>query len=198
MNRIAFEFRRKTIHIIFGLAIVILLYFNLLNAVLLGVLVVVGIILSLIEKDKRLPVLSKLLDLFEREDARKRMPGEGLIFYLAGALVSVILFPKDVAMASITVLAIGDAVSHLAGIGIGKIKHPFNDRKFLEGWLAGVVAAFIACLFFIGIEEAFVGTIAGMLIEVFDIVVMNRRVNDNFLIPPFAGLAIIALRILKR
>ncbi|MEK6967776.1 MAG: phosphatase PAP2 family protein [Nanoarchaeota archaeon] len=192
-----FEIRRKIIHVLFGAAIILLIQFDILNAVKLGGLLAVGVILSLLEKDKRIPFLSFMLDSFEREDARKRLPGEGLLFYLAGSCLAVILFPKEIALAAIAILTIGDAVSHIAGISIGRIKHPLNDKKFIEGWIIGLIAAFFAATLFVSAREAFVGALAGMLIEAFDVVVLNRRVNDNLLIPPIAGIAIVLLRLVR-
>lgn len=196
-NKVSFEFRRKSIHVLLGLILILLIYFDLLPPLFLACLIVLGIILSIIERRHRLPILSIFLDLFERTDARKKKPGEALVLYLAGAFLAIILLPKQIAMASIAVLAIGDAVSHTAGISFGKIKHPLNDKKFVEGWLVGLLAAFMAALLFLNPFEAFAAAFAGMIVEAFEIVVMGREINDNLVIPPAAGLAVLLVRLIK-
>ena len=48
--------------------------------------------------------------------------------YFIGAIISLFLFEKQIALASIMILALGDSFCHLGKFG--NLKHPFNDLKF--------------------------------------------------------------------
>ncbi len=196
-HKVRFELKRKVFHILFGSMLILGIYFGILTPLIIGGLIVLGLVLSLLEKKRRIPLISELLDHFEREKVRTKFPGEGMLLYLGGAFIAVLFFPKDVALASITVLAIGDSVSHIAGISIGKIPHPLNNQKFIEGWVLGLLAAYFAAVLFVPARDAFIAALAGMLIEAFDVVIIKRRINDNLLIPPIAGIAILIFRIVR-
>ncbi|HII65963.1 TPA: phosphatase PAP2 family protein [Candidatus Woesearchaeota archaeon] len=189
------EFRRKMAHIVFGLAIVLCIQAGVLTTIRLGILTLIGLLISLIERRSRLPLISPMLDAFERPDARRSFPGKGLLFFLLGSFLSLFLFPQDIALASILVLTFGDAVSHLFGIRFGKVAHPLTDKKFVEGAIAGFAAAFLGALLFVSAAEALVAAFAAMLVEASEVRLNVLRADDNLLIPLAAGAAILALRL---
>ena len=98
------------------------------------------------------------------------------------AVVVVLLFPKDIAIASILILAFGDSISHVVG-KFGSMKHPFTDKKFLEGFVAGSIAAFIASFIVVGRIEALLGSVIAMSVESLDIKIKKVKVDDNLLMP---------------
>src|SRR3989339_683182 len=102
------EFGRQILHLGIGFVVALAYYLDILSplAVLLGI--VVGGLASILSKRVHLPGLSWFLDHFEREEMRKTFPGRGLIFFFVGVLLVMKLFPKDIALASIMVLALGD------------------------------------------------------------------------------------------
>ena len=188
------EIKRQIFHLFLGVATVLLLNYNIITAPLMLIGAVKGILLSLLSRKFRIPIVSWLLDTFERKEDLKTFPGRGAIYYAIGCFIAVALFPKDIAMASILILAFGDSASHFAGVHIGKIKHPLNDKKFLEGTLFGFIAAFVAASFVISPIEALLASLAAMLIEAVEVKFGSNMVNDNLIIPVLAGVVVYLVR----
>ena len=188
-----FELRRQIFHVILGITITTLLAFDLIGPWTLLTILSIGIILSYISLKIRIPLITKLLETFERPGDH---PGKGAICFFIGALLAIKLFPKDIALASIMVLALGDSISHYIGKFHGKIKHPFDNRKRIEGHIAGVIFGFIGALIFVNPLSAIVASFFAMLAEAMEIEFNHRIINDNISIPLVAGVSIIILRVL--
>ena len=161
------EIKRQAFHIFLGIFIVLLLYFNFIDYLFLLILFIVGLILSLSSKKINIPIIYNFLKTFDREKDLEELPGKGAIFYILGAFLVVLIFPKDIAMASIMILAFGDSVSRLVG-PYGYLRHPFHSEKFLEGAVAGAIAGFIGALFFVPWLPALIASTGSMLIEGID------------------------------
>lgn len=189
-----FEFRRQAFHIVMGLLIVFLLAVEVFNAWTLLWILLVGIAISLISMKKDIPGISWLLSIFERESELKRFPGKGTITFFIGALLSVLLFQKDIALASITILTLGDSFSHLIGKYYGRIKHPLNNVKLLEGTIAGIFFAAIGAVFFVTFYEAVAASAVAIFSEAVEIKIRKTKVDDNLTIPLIAGLVIVIMR----
>ena len=189
----ALEIRRQAFHILYGAALLVLIHFDIFSSFQLFLLVLVGLVLSQVAKKETIPIISPFLSVFSREDEMKTFPGKGMIYYTLGAFFVVILFSKDIALASIIILALGDAASRLIG-PFGKIRHPFHNIKFVEGALAGMVIAFLGALLFVHPIEALVASAVAMIIEGFDLKIGAFKLDDNFIIPVIAGAAIWLLR----
>src|SRR3989344_9057282 len=183
------ELKRQLMHILVGLVTVALLYYNILSSWAIFLLIVGGIILSLICKRVRVPIISFFLDQVERQEQRKNFPGKGDIFFFIGVLLSLQLFERNIALASIMVLTLGDSISHMFGAQFGKIKNIFNgkSKKLLEGTLAGTLAGFFGAVFFVPIPEAFLGSAAAMIAEVIKIDFNENTLDDNLIVPLIAG-----------
>lgn len=126
----------------------------------------------------------------------KKFPGKGVIFFFVGVLLSLQLFEKDIALASIMVLSLGDSVSHLIGKSFGRIKNIFNGdgKKLLEGTLAGTLAGFFGALVFVPFPEAFLGAFGAMIVEVVKIDFNDLTLDDNLVVPLVAGTIMFLLR----
>ena len=190
------EIRRQIFHSLLGLAIIALLVLNIINAWHIFIILVIGGILALLSRKYKIPIIRWFLKKFERRSELKKLPGKGPILFFAGILLAMKLFPKDIVLASIAILAFGDSASHLVGKYFGTIKHPLSNKKVLEGSLAGLVFGFITAMFFITPLEALIAAVAGMLIEVLEIEVNKRLVDDNVTVPLAAGTAVMILRTL--
>jgi len=195
MERIRLEIKRQPFHILLGLFIVAIIYYDLPSAQILSALIVIGIISSMFVKKTKPKIIYKLLEFIEREKALKEFPGKGLINYLIGALLVVILFEKNIAIASIMILALGDSFSRLIG-PFGRIKHPFNNTKFLEGVIAGAIAGSLGAMLFIRPLEAIIASIFAMLLEGIDLKIFKFKIDDNITIPLIAGTIIWLIRLL--
>jgi len=189
-----FEWNRQIFHITLGIALVVLLMYSFITKEIILSLAVLGLILSYLSRKTRIPVIYKLLEKFEREEEIKKFPGRGIIYYLIGTYISLLLFPLEVAMASIMVLALGDSISHIYGLHFGKTKHPLSKTKFLEGTVAGFIAGFVGALVFVAWHEAFFASLVAMIVEAIEIKVGAEQVDDNLIIPIISGAVVWVVR----
>ena len=183
------ELFRQLFHIGVGLLAVFLFYVDIIGPWTVFLLVVVGVLASILSKRVRLPFFSYFLDRFEREEQRKKFPGKGMIFFFVGVLLAMKLFEKDIALAAIMVLSLGDSVSHIFGAQFGQIKNIFNgkSKKLLEGTIAGALAGFIGAVLFVPLPEAFLGSLGAMIAEVVKIDLNDTTLDDNLIVPLVAG-----------
>ncbi len=189
------EIKRKIMHVLFGVVVVILLYFGLIGKMHIFYLIIIGIFGSFLSKKYKIPIVHWVMQHIERDQDMKSFPGRGWVFYLIGIFLVLNFFPLDIAMAAIFILAFADSASHLVGIRFGKIKHPFVSTKFIEGWFAGLIAGFLAALVFVPWHEALAGSFFAMLAEGIEIKLGVDEVDDNILIPVVAAVAIWGVRL---
>ncbi len=172
------EFRRQITHLLFGLILVLFIYFNLINYEIIGVLFILSLFINHFCKIK---FVDKFMKFLERESETKSFRAKGLVFYLLGTFLSLILFEKNIAMASIIVLAIGDSVSTIKG----RVKHPFNQNKYLEASiLAWLISGLVASLF-VPFYASYIASFVAMFVESFDL--KKYKIDDNLLVPLIAG-----------
>ena len=180
-----FELRRELIHIIVGILIVLgVLYLP--YAQFIGFIVLLfGGFFSFLCSRYEIPFFSSALCLLERE-CNKKFPGKGVIFFFISALLSLQLFERDIALASIIILTFADPVSHFIGSNFGKT-FLINKRKYIEGSIAGILVGSIFAGFFVNIFIAFLGCFVAMFIEAAEIAMGGEKVDDNLFIPLVAG-----------
>ena len=188
---------RQVIHLVLGVVLVALIYFEFVNDVILGVFTVILFFLCYFSKNRKLPIVYWFLEKFEREEDMKKFPGRGPLFFVIGAFLVTALFDKDIASAAIVILAIGDSVPYFVGGSIRKIKHPLSDKKFLEGTIAGFVLAFLAASIFVSFFEAFLAALGAMIAEGIEIKLKKEKIDDNILIPVVSGAVIWFIRYFK-
>jgi dolichol kinase len=198
MNISSLEVRRQSLHAIVGVTLALLYYFSIFGPWHIFITLIIGIIISIISKTKRIPFIGYCLDLFEREDERHNFPGKGVIFLFIGVLLSVELFAKDIAIATIMILALGDSISHVIGRQYGTIKNIFNgnSRKLMEGTFAGILLGFFGAWLFIHPVLAAAGSFSAMIAELVEMRFFGRVVDDNLLIPLVAGTVMHVIRLL--
>lgn len=105
----------------------------------------------------------------------------GATYFIFSTLLTILLFPKSIAIASILVLIVSDAAAALTGKGIGRIK---IFGKTLEGSLAFLITSLLIVWVYPHLDRLS-GSLAALgatLIEILPI-----RVNDNLSIPLVAG-----------
>ena len=190
------EVGRQILHAIVGLIAVALIYFEILSAFAVLLLIIVGICASLISKRIKLPFFNFFLNHFEREDMKKKFPGKGMIFFFIGILLAMQLFDKDIALAAIMILALGDSISHLVGERFGRIRNIFNghSKKLLEGTIMGTLFGFAGALLFVPIPEAFLGSLGAMIAEVIKVDLNDKTLDDNLVVPLIAGTVMLLVR----
>ena len=190
------EIKRQVFHLFLGLALAGLYYIDILTplAVFLGI--ICGGLISFISKRIDIPLVSTFLDHFERKEMRRKFPGKGMIFYFVGVLLVMQLFEKDIALASIMILAFGDSVSHMFGAQFGKMRNIISGdkRKLLEGTFAGTIAGALGAAMFVPLPEAVFASFAAMIFEVFKIDFNDMTLDDNIVVPLIAGTVMFLVR----
>jgi dolichol kinase len=105
----------------------------------------------------------------------------GATYFIFSTILSILLFPKSIAIASILILIVSDTAAALIGKGMGRIK---IFGKTLEGSLAFLITSLLIVWVYPNLDRrsGSVAALGATLIEVLPI-----RVNDNLSIPLVAG-----------
>ena len=181
--------RRQLFHATVGIAIVVLVYLDVLKWWGLLAILAVGSVLILLSRKYRIPIVYWFLERFERQEVMEIFPGKGSFFFVLGAFVVVLIFDKSIAMASIIICALGDSMSHLVGARMGRVKHPFSNTKFIEGHIVGAIIGALGAMLFVSPLTALVAASIAMFVEGIDIKFrMKWILDDNFIVPLTAGI----------
>jgi dolichol kinase len=180
------EVRRALFHIGLGLFIVSLSFFMSINdlIILLSLALIAGFFCSIASTRMRIPVIAAFLDAFEREESKK-FPGRGSFYFVAGCLLAFLLFEKQIALASVMVLSLGDSFTNIFG-PLGTIKTRLHAEKKLEGTIMGILAGTLGAMWFVSPVQAFFGTLIAMIGEMIDFEFL--QFNDNVFVPVVAGI----------
>lgn len=174
---------RRLYHLIAGILLVLIVaYLDKGEALLLiSSLLLIAIITEAVRL--HLPGLNRLLfrhfGPLLREEEEGRPTGTG--YYLGGILVSLLLFEREIALFSMTILAVGDPAASAIGKRWGTYR---IGGKSLEGGIAFLLASTGAGLIlhrlWPGLPAGVIitGAIAGAVAEL-----ISGNVNDNLLIP---------------
>lgn len=183
------EIKRQSLHLLFGMALVILYYFEHISARDVFFMLIAGILVFFINKNKKIKYLEFFIKHFERADNNHE--GLGVLTYMLGAFLTMLIFGsnKNLVCASLVVLAIGDSVSPIVGIHLGKIKFKYSEKK-IEGIIAGIIASSVIASLFITWYIAFIAASVAMIFEAFD-----YSVDDNISIPLISASVIFILQI---
>ena len=106
----------------------------------------------------------------------------GATYVFTGAVLTIFLFPKEIAVAALLVLSVSDTVAALIGI-------PFGRHSFLKKSLEGSVAFFLVTvailwIFFAG--QPVLILLTALLVTLAE--AYPPGLDDNFLIPLLTGL----------
>ncbi|ADT84917.1 diacylglycerol/polyprenol kinase family protein [Thermococcus barophilus] len=116
-------------------------------------------------------IVEREIDIIAREHERRSIGAH--IYFALAAFVIVYFFPRDIAIGSIAVATLGDAVAAIIGKPFGK--HRFKNGKSLEGSLAYFVTALLILSSLIDLPHALIGALAGTLAEFYEL-----PPDDNF------------------
>lgn len=199
------EIGRQLIHILTGAGCIIVIYISGDRAVpVFAVLLAVAVSASVLFKHP--DISRKTSGIFNRL-ARPRIQTvkmQGTILLLSGVLVTLFFFPRNIAYASVAIVALGDSIATVVGVLIGRHRLPYSKSKTVEGTVSGLAAAFAGALMFVSPVQAVAGAFGGMFIESVIKLQTVRKVsltglvkfflNDNFLIPVFSAMIMFAIR----
>lgn len=184
--------RRSIFHVFLGI-LVLYLAINLYSEIrwILFCVLFFGILLSLFSLRFRLPFIYFMLKKFEKPRYIKKFPGKGVLFFVAGSLLVLKLFPKTIALASIAILTFSDPSAKLFGLLIGRkrYKKPFNTLKKVEGTVIGIAVGFFAASFFVPFAEALIASALAMFTEAITLKLGGDDVDDNIIVPLAAATA---------
>ncbi len=176
------EDHRQLFHLFFGTAIAVSAWLvgrETAAAILLFVLLAGLLIIHLTMRGMRHETVAFLLEKFER---KVEIPGKGALMFVIGALFLVTYARSlNYACGAIMILAVGDAVSTMAGTR-GKHPLPWNPKKTWESFAAFVVGASIASAYFLNVFALLLAILFG-LIET-----LRLPFDDNLAIPVSAVL----------
>jgi dolichol kinase len=174
------DYIRKCFHILTGIIIIILIYFNILTKISFTVFIITSLLFYYINFKKiNIPLYSKILKICQKNEN-----DIGLVTFLTGCGISYMFFSKDVAIASIAIFTFGDSFANLFG-QIGKTKCKFSKKKNIEGFFAGVIISTLTAGIFIDIKIALFASSITMFIEF-----INSKIDDNIFIAPIAAIII--------
>jgi len=174
-----------------GIAILLIYRFSNLSPWLLIGIAAITFLGFQLNKKLKLKSLDWVLEKLERAEIKKQFPGMGFCFFLTGAGLSLLLFPKASALAGIAVLGFGDSASNIFGQLFGRVKHPswISTNKTVEGSLAGFAAGLLGALIFVNPVKGVIAASCGTVFEALDIKYKGQKLEDNLLIPIFSALA---------
>jgi dolichol kinase len=184
------EIKRKTIHIT-GLSVPvgILVFGKIYTALMIALALGVALILEAGRLRGRicLPAV--------RDHEQEKVAG--YIYYIFGSLMTVVLFQPMIALTSMLMLSLGDAVSGL----VGSVLMNANVREQNVRWrfkpLPIVACMFLACLAIGYLSSSLTrlpweiylfGALGATLADSMALVVCNRGLDDNLTIPIFSGI----------
>ncbi|MGV8174359.1 MAG: diacylglycerol/polyprenol kinase family protein [Methanothrix sp.] len=196
--RLVREVRRKAIHIS-GLSVPFGLIF-LSRTATAGAIALV-LVISLLIEVQRLRGRIRLPEVREHEKTRVG----SYIYYMAGSLLTVLLFPKTIAITAMLFLALGDTVSGLAGsilknCDVRAAPAPAARCFCGLGWrikpLPVLAATFAACAVIGALASSFTalpspvyicGALGAAFADGVAVIVRGRSLDDNFSIPVLSG-----------
>ncbi|MGV8140967.1 MAG: diacylglycerol/polyprenol kinase family protein [Candidatus Woesearchaeota archaeon] len=177
------EIRRKTFHIIGGLILALLVYFEILQSWMVLLIIGLGLILSMIYSIYDIPVIDYFLQRYERVHLRKKFPGKGVIYIFIALFIMMLIFERDIVIAGLMIWTFGDSMSALVGKHYGKIRHPLNNERLIEGTIAGMIAGGVAASFFVYWPYALISSTISMSIESLEWKLYKETFDDNLFVP---------------
>jgi dolichol kinase len=190
------EINRKIFHILGGITLCVLIYYEILTAWMVLLIAGGGIILSAVYTIYDIPLINYFLNKFERKHLRKKFPGKGVIYLFLGILLLMLSFEKNIVIAGILIWAFGDSTSALVGKHYEGTKHPLNNQRIIEGTVAGIIMGAIAASFFVFWLYAWIGSTISMAIESLDWKIYRETFDDNFFVPVVGSSVIYLLTII--
>lgn len=190
---------RRLFHMGNGLVIATLYHFSLTHQQMIHVLGTFACVVYVFEQirisypefsSKFLPVTRFIMR------AEEQLKESAMIPYIIAVLLTIITFPKVIALIAITTLAVADPLSAIFGIKYGKRK--IVSHKSLEGSLAFFISTFVFSSFILtsylpeklGLN-IFVSLLLSAAVSIFEMIPL--KLDDNLTIPLFTAFTLWAI-----
>ena len=177
------ELYRKILHISTLFVPIFLFYYDIEIILLLVYILVITFLSFDILRQKYLP----LKIFYDRYFSSITRPSEqfelsGAFWCFMGILLTIQIFPKEIAIPSIFILSLSDSVAALVGIKFGKTK---ILSKTLEGSIAFLTATIVIINILSGLS--FLYTVLISILLTITELISSRIYNDNIIIPLASG-----------
>jgi len=180
----AHELRRKSMHLVGLIVPIIYILIEKHPAVIVvGALMLIALLIELLKavwplfSDVFIRIFTPLLRSHEQMGAMT-----GATYYLIGAFLCILLFPKLLAIVCIFFMILGDMSAALIGKQWGRTK--LLSHKSLEGSLACFVVCVLIALVKFNPVVALIGALVATIVELLPI-----RLDDNLTMPLLSGLS---------
>ncbi|HOI18496.1 MAG TPA: hypothetical protein PLX15_01385 [Candidatus Woesearchaeota archaeon] len=193
-KKLVFEIKRKIVHIFLGVLIIYFLSAGVIDDFTLFVVLVCSIFVSICSKYIHVPIWDQILQRFDRPESRRNFPGRGFIYFIAGALLSIKLFPQDIAFASIMIVTIGDSASCIFGMSYKLITRKNGNKKELFGTFSALLLSLGFAMIFVGFKEALIASAIALFAEFAEFRLNKQKIDDNLVVPLVAGTTILLIR----
>lgn len=191
------EIRRKMIHIT-GLSVPvgIMAFGKIYTAAAIAIALAVAIIIEI----GRLSGRITLPEVREQEKGKVA----GYIYYIIGSLITVMLFQPMIALTSMLMLSLGDAVSGIAGSVLMNSDVRSRGKRCVKPFPI-VTSMFCACLLIgylsssitrLPFEVYLAGAIGATIADSVALFIRNRGLDDNLTIPLFSGVLMSLARLI--
>lgn len=218
--KVAFELRRKALHVfvaVVAVPMLLLLPFRFSLTLAIGAILIISSTWAIERRRMQHLLLPPYKEHVHKHLAgaleRTRRPHEDFpwspVLYTASLIILGLAHEYldvswTIIFAAYAILGIGDAASALVGVAYGRTKLPWNRSKSVEGLLAGLVTGFFAGVVMSALPFAFAGVLYP--IPFFAIVLTGATagafaeslpgVEDNFVVPLAAAAAMWALSLI--
>ena len=169
-----------------------LVYFLFSKQITLTVTFAIGLFFIVLEILRfRLPALnnSRISKLFLKKEENKKI--SGIVLFVISVYLTVLLFPRRIAIISLLFLIFGDMAAELVGLKFGRIK--ILGGKTIEGSLSCFVTCLIIGYFLMNtLEISFpliiIGSLAATFIELIPLKIARIKIDDNLSMALFTAL----------
>lgn len=156
--------------------------------IVLGIILLFFGILDIVRKIKPTISKNKIIHVLFKKKEKEHV--STITLFLLSCFITIILFPKNIAIIAVLFLIFGDTIAELAGLKFGKFK--LIGKKTLEGSLASLGICFLIGLILMNILNfslaiIIIAAFAATIIELVPLKIKRFKIDDNFSVALFTS-----------
>lgn len=201
-SRSDMQIMRRVFHMFCGTAIATLYWVSFSHSQMVHFIGTIACVLYLVEQIRiNYPETAAKLLPFTKfvMRAEEQLKESAMMPYAMAVLLTIITFPKPIALVGIYTLAFADPMSAIIGIRFGK--HKISEHRSYEGsaafFLSTFLATFIVLASFgtgVGFMTVLISLLMGIFCTAFDLIPL--KIDDNLTIPIFTSISLWTLSVL--